>query len=1023
MRRICLTLPTNRSCPATIEAIGAEAIHAADNFDVEVHLLILDSCDTSVYEEHAAAVRRLPEHPRVVPHHLSEAHQKDFLERAIDRAEAPEPESLLGLMLPESLSYGACTNRAFLISFALGCESVHRRDSDSRYQVVEGTTVFPIDHELASLGRPAVDVVRSVSQTELAPELGTRPVSMVGGSFIGPPSVDIAEIEALDRDVYHDVVSLWAPLDWSPAQKRELVDESFKGAGTAAFDRDHTKLSLVDPMRVDMCNIAFHGVHGRVPLPPATDTIGSDYFLIHLVHDAGLPGVLHNRNIVNFHTAERRTEPGFLAYQTRFAKFLLSMLYFNVVYDALARAGDTLLDDQGQVRTAAVVELLRGSIGLDPADNHERLRRLDTAYRKLGGRYAAFADHLRPLCARLLAEAKRDMEDFALLTEEWERLVGAARHTPVHRPGGGTATRGLSPRLAEALASADHDRIVLDLDGIGQQYATLLDELPGIDVRFAMKACPVDEVITHLAAQGCGVDAASLPELAQALRAGVPVERVHYGNTIKSDQDIAAAHRMGITDFATDSIADVTAIAAHAPGARVFCRVATAGGGALWGLKDKFGCSPEDAVRLLETARTLGLTQAGLSAHVGSQQMDPDAWYAAVERIDEVLGALGRRGIVLDHVNLGGGLPALGYTDRRGVPLDPPIDKIFTVLREGMAQLRRTHGEHLRFIMEPGRFLVADQGAVRGRVVRLSEREMPSGGRWHWLYLSCGKFNGLYEMDALQYRLVFPTHRDDAPTVPVVVAGPTCDSDDSYAAEHRLVRVPRELASGDPVWVLSTGAYGISYMTKGFNGVAPLPCTTTGGGRPERSGTIRIRPIAEDDWETIVALESDTYTGLGLCEGPTALRSRADASPGTCFVLEIDGEPAGYLLALPYPAGRYPDLEQPEESGFSSHNLHLHDIVIAPAHRRRGRASHLVEHLYRTARSQGYERISLVAVGGSEPFWSVRGFTVDPGAAACGTYQPGAVYMSRSIPAAENPPSEQGAAPAPAVPFPLPEAS
>ncbi|MEU6483250.1 type III PLP-dependent enzyme [Streptomyces sp. NPDC046887] len=391
--------------------------------------------------------------------------------------------------------------------------------------------------------------------------------------------------------------------------------------------------------------------------------------------------------------------------------------------------------------------------------------------------------------------------------------------------------KALSTRLAAELEHTGPDQIVLDLDGIGRQHALLLDELPGVDLRFAMKACPVDEVITYLAARGCGVDAASVPEIAQALRAGVPADRLHYGNTIKSDRDIAVAHRMGITDFATDSVEDVRAIAAHAPGARVFCRVATTGTGALWGLKDKFGCSPEDAVRLLEAARSLGLTPAGLSVHVGSQQMDPDTWYAAVERVAAVMDALSSRGIRLDHVNLGGGLPALGYTDRRGVALDPPIDKIFAVLREGMAGLRRVHGEDLRFVMEPGRFLVADQGAVRGRVVRLSTREMPDGVRRHWLYLSCGKFNGLYEMDALQYRLVFPTHGDDVPTVPAVIAGPTCDSDDAYAAEHRLVQVPRELASGDPVWVLSTGAYGISYMTEGFNGVAPLTYTTTGGGR------------------------------------------------------------------------------------------------------------------------------------------------------------------------------------------------
>ncbi|WP_405610717.1 GNAT family N-acetyltransferase [Streptomyces sp. NBC_01508] len=189
------------------------------------------------------------------------------------------------------------------------------------------------------------------------------------------------------------------------------------------------------------------------------------------------------------------------------------------------------------------------------------------------------------------------------------------------------------------------------------------------------------------------------------------------------------------------------------------------------------------------------------------------------------------------------------------------------------------------------------------------------------------------------------------------------------------------------------------------------------------SEAIRIRPVAEDDWEAVVALESDAYTPLGLCEGYAALRSRADASPGTCFLLEVAGGPAGYLLALPYPAGRYPDLARPEESGFRSRNLHLHDIVIAPAYRRRGLARRLVAHLEHTARSQGYERMSLVAVGGSEPYWSTRGFSADPGTVAPDSYQAGAVYMVRTLLGDDSPPSRQAVAPAPAVPSPPPRAS
>ncbi|WP_030901794.1 DUF6271 family protein [Streptomyces sp. NRRL F-5126] len=429
MRRICLTLPTNRECGATIAAIGDEAAYAAEHFGVEVHLLILDSCEPGVFAEHARIAHESSRPPGVVVHHLDEAHQRDFLRRVIDRASVTKPDLMLDLMLPSAVSYGACTNRAFLIAAALGCESVHRRDSDSRYQELDGEPVFPVHHELRSLGKRAVDAADGVGDSDLDPRLGHRPVTMVAGSFVGELSVDIAEIERLDRDVYYDVVSLWAPVEWSDEQKRDLVDESFRGAGTEAFTGDHSTLTVVDPMRVDMCNISFHGVHERVPLPPATDTIGSDYFLMHLVHDAALPGVLHNRNIVNFYTGERRTDQGFAAYQTRFVKFFLSMLYFNHLYDAMARTGDALLDDGLRVRAGALAELVRDSTLLDRSENIERLDRLDAAYRKLGGRYAGFAESLVPRRERLLDEARQDIEDFALLIEAWEPLMDASRTT------------------------------------------------------------------------------------------------------------------------------------------------------------------------------------------------------------------------------------------------------------------------------------------------------------------------------------------------------------------------------------------------------------------------------------------------------------------------------------------------------------------------------------------------------------------------------------------------------------------
>ncbi|MFE2099897.1 MULTISPECIES: type III PLP-dependent enzyme [unclassified Streptomyces] len=389
----------------------------------------------------------------------------------------------------------------------------------------------------------------------------------------------------------------------------------------------------------------------------------------------------------------------------------------------------------------------------------------------------------------------------------------------------------ISPRLAAALAAAPADRIVYDLDGIEAQYDRLLAELPGVQVRFALKACPVDEVLRCLADRGAGFDAAGPAEIVQALHTGVPVDRIHYGNTVKSDADIAAAHRLGVRTFATDSVQDVLAVAEHAPGARVFCRLATSGDGALWGLSRKFGCSAEDAVQVLTTARSSGLVPAGLSVHVGSQQLTGEAWQQALDSVAEVLVRLEGLGVVPDHVNLGGGLPALGYLDRHGNPLDPPLDKIFTVIREGMEHLSGLTAAPLGFVLEPGRHLVADHGAVRAHVYRLTGRAQPDGTHARWLYLSVGKFNGLYEMDQLSYRLVFPAQagEDDGDRVSAVVAGPTCDSDDAYGGGRHPVRVPRTLASGDPVWILSAGAYATSYTTQGFNGIRPLPCVCARG--------------------------------------------------------------------------------------------------------------------------------------------------------------------------------------------------
>ena len=159
----------------------------------------------------------------------------------------------------------------------------------------------------------------------------------------------------------------------------------------------------------------------------------------------------------------------------------------------------------------------------------------------------------------------------------------------------------------------------------------------------------------------------------------------------------------------------------------------------------------------------------------------------------------------------------------------------------------------------------------------------------------------------------------------------------------------------------------------------------------------RIRCVVDGDWNDIVALEAGAYRDSGLSEEPAALRSRARASPATCFVLDVAHRTVGYVLSLPYPLFRYPDLTRPEGSTFGSRNLHLHDFVIADGFRRGGLGSHLLRHLTTSAEALGHERISLVAVAGSDTFWSARGYHAHSDVALPSSYGANAVYMSRTI--------------------------
>ena len=184
---------------------------------------------------------------------------------------------------------------------------------------------------------------------------------------------------------------------------------------------------------------------------------------------------------------------------------------------------------------------------------------------------------------------------------------------------------------------------------------------------------------------------------------------------------------------------------------------------------------------------------------------------------------------------------------------------------------------------------------------------------------------------------------------------------------------------------------------------------------------VLVHRLSESDWPAVARLEARVYAPLGLSEGEEALASRARWSPETCYVARVargegnthgegdahgegnthgEGERdvAGYLIALPYPPSHSPDLAREEAAAFRSSNLHLHDLAVAVPYRGSGVARRLLRRLTATARLAGYERISLIAVAGSAPFWSAQGYRPHRDVPLPDSYGTDATYMSVAVP-------------------------
>ncbi len=353
--------------------------------------------------------------------------------------------------------------------------------------------------------------------------------------------------------------------------------------------------------------------------------------------------------------------------------------------------------------------------------------------------------------------------------------------------------------------------LVVDLDVIAKNYRAFTRAMPDTRIFYAVKANPAPEILKLLASMGSCFDTASVAEIDMALAAGAEPSRISFGNTIKKERDIAAAHARGVKLYAVDCVAEVEKVARAAPGAQVFCRILTDGAGAEWPLSRKFGCEPAMAVDVLLAAHTLGLRAYGISFHVGSQQTRLAAWDSALAEAKSIFDTMTGHGITLSMVNLGGGFPT------KYLKPVPGTGQYANAIHEA---LTKHFGNAIpETIIEPGRGMVGNAGVIKAEVVLISKKHANDNQRW--VYLDIGKFGGLAETmdEAIRYPIV--TAKDGDEKSPCVIAGPTCNSAD-VLYEKVPYDLPVTLSVGDEVLIESAGAYTTTYASVAFNGFEPL---------------------------------------------------------------------------------------------------------------------------------------------------------------------------------------------------------
>jgi len=344
-------------------------------------------------------------------------------------------------------------------------------------------------------------------------------------------------------------------------------------------------------------------------------------------------------------------------------------------------------------------------------------------------------------------------------------------------------------------------------------------------VCYAVKANSNLAVLNVLARLGSGFDIVSVGELERVLAAGGHASQVVFSGVGKGVHEIERALEAGILCFNVESEAELVRInevaarlGRHAPvslrinpdvDARTHPYIST-------GLKaNKFGIAMEHARAAYHVARALShLRVVGVDCHIGSQLTELAPFEDSIERVLALVDGLAADGIVLQHLDLGGGL-GIRYRDEQ-----PPTPEEY--IKAMLKAIDRQDGKyrHLKLLIEPGRAVVGNAGLLVTRVQYLKHHDTKN------FAIVDAAMNDLMRpalYDAWQD--IIPARQRDGATQRYDVVGPVCESGD-FLGRDRDLRVE----AGDLLAICSAGAYGSS-MSSNYNTRPRVPEIMVANGR------------------------------------------------------------------------------------------------------------------------------------------------------------------------------------------------